>query len=231
MSFNKLLEKLQAVDATQAVTLAKSLPAAQDDKNIQAAAEKSTANNGEGAGAGSGEGEGEGENKGEGAGEGEDLTKSLPVVEGADGDQMIDATEVLETLQKSMNSTNEALNTGFPLMISMMERMGNTIAAQGELIKSLQQNQINAGAQGAGRKSQVVVMAKSVAGAQAAGAGAGADGHAEQMSGEELMIKSNAAYTAGKITGIELNLMDMAVNRGVGTLDMALVNRIVGAKL
>lgn len=228
MSFTKLLEQLQAVDATQAETLAKSIPAAQDDKNIQAAAGQSPANNGEGAGAGSGEGEGEGEeNKGEGEGENKgegegSMTKSMPAVEGANGEEMIDATEVLETLQKSMNSTNEALNTGFPLMISMMERMGNTIAAQGELIKSLQQNQINAGAQGSGRKSQVVVMAKSVAGAAAVE-------HANdtQMTVGELMIKSNAAYTAGKINGVELNMIDCAVRNNFAP-DANIMAKVLG---
>ena len=70
MSFNKLLESLQTLDAKQGETLAKSIPAAQDDKNIQAAAGESSANNGEGAGAGSGEGAGEGEGEGEGEGKG-----------------------------------------------------------------------------------------------------------------------------------------------------------------
>ena len=55
MSFKNLLETLQTRDASQKETLAKSIPAAQDDKNIQAAAGESPANNGEGAGAGSGE--------------------------------------------------------------------------------------------------------------------------------------------------------------------------------
>ena len=71
MSFKNLLETLQTLDATQKETLAKSIPAAQDDKNIQAAAGESPANNGEGAGAGSGENTDEnkdenGENKGQG---------------------------------------------------------------------------------------------------------------------------------------------------------------------
>lgn len=232
MSFNKLLESLQTLDATQKETLAKSLPAAQDDKNIQAAAGESSANNGEGAGAGSGEGAGEGEGEGKGEGEGEGkgegegtLTKSLTAVEGENDEQMIDATEVLETLQKSMNSTNEALNTGFPLMISMMERMGTTIAAQGELIKSLQQNQINAGAQGAGRKSQVVVMAKSIAGAAAVE-------HAEdtQLTGADLMIKSNSAYAEGKINGVQLNMIDCALRNGYQP-DPAILAKVLGTGL
>lgn len=229
MSFKNLLETLQTLDASQKETLAKSIPAAQDDKNIQAAAGESPANNGEGAGAGSGENPEEnkdenGEKKGEG--ENTDLTKSLPTVEGANGEQMIDATEVLETLQKSVNSTNEALNTGFPLMMQMMERMGNTIAAQGELIKSLQQNQINAGAQGAGRKSQVVVMAKSMAGTQAA-----AEQLSEtQISGEDLMIKSNVAYNEGKISGVQLNMIDCALRNGYQP-DPAILAKVLGTGL
>jgi hypothetical protein len=229
MSFKNLLETLQTLDATQKETLAKSIPAAQDDKNIQAAAGESPANNGEGAGAGSGENTDEnkdenGENKGQG--ENADLTKSLPAVEGANGEQMIDATEVLETLQKSVNSTNEALNTGFPLMMQMMERMGNTIAAQGELIKSLQQNQINAGAQGAGRKSQVVVMAKSMAGTQATTE----QPEDTQITGADLMIKSNVAYNEGKITGVQLNMIDCALRNGYQP-DPAILAKVLGTGL
>lgn len=229
MSFKNLLETLQTLDATQKETLAKSIPAAQDDKNIQAAAGESPANNGEGAGAGSGENTEEnkdenGENKGQG--ENADLTKSLPAVEGANGEQMIDATEVLETLQKSVNSTNEALNTGFPLMMQMMERMGNTIAAQGELIKSLQQNQINAGAQGAGRKSQVVVMAKSMAGTQATTE----QPEDTQITGADLMIKSNVAYNEGKITGVQLNMIDCALRNGYQP-DPAILAKVLGTGL
>jgi len=229
MSFKNLLETLQTLDATQKETLAKSIPAARDDKNIQAAAGESPANNGEGAGAGSGENADEnkdenGENKGQG--ENADLTKSLPAVEGANGEQMIDATEVLETLQKSVNSTNEALNTGFPLMMQMMERMGNTIAAQGELIKSLQQNQINAGAQGAGRKSQVVVMAKSMAGTQATTE----QPEDTQITGADLMIKSNVAYNEGKITGVQLNMIDCALRNGYQP-DPAILAKVLGTGL
>lgn len=229
MSFKNLLETLQTLDATQKETLAKSIPAAQDDKNIQAAAGESPANNGEGAGAGSGENTEEnkdenGENKGQG--ENTELTKSLPAVEGANGEQMIDATEVLETLQKSVNSTNEALNTGFPLMMQMMERMGNTIAAQGELIKSLQQNQINAGAQGAGRKSQVVVMAKSMAGTQATTE----QPEDTQITGADLMIKSNVAYNEGKITGVQLNMIDCALRNGYQP-DPAILAKVLGTGL
>lgn len=229
MSFKNLLETLQTLDASQKETLAKSIPAAQDDKNIQAAAGESPANNGEGAGAGSGENTEEnkdenGENKGQG--ENADLTKSLPAVEGANGEQMIDATEVLETLQKSVNSTNEALNTGFPLMMQMMERMGNTIAAQGELIKSLQQNQINAGAQGAGRKSQVVVMAKSMAGTQATTE----QPEDTQITGADLMIKSNVAYNEGKITGVQLNMIDCALRNGYQP-DPAILAKVLGTGL
>lgn len=228
-SFNNLLEKLQTLDAQQGEALTKSIQPAQDDNKIQTAAGQSPANNGEGAGAGSGEGagegNGEGEDKGEGKGEGEDLTKSLPAVTSENGEVMIDATEVLETLQKSMNSTNEALNQGFPLMIAMMERMGNTIAQQGEMIKSLQNNQINAGAQGAGRKSQVVVMAKSVAGTAAVE-------HAQdtQMTGADLMIKSNAAYSAGKITGIQLNMIDCALRNGYAP-DTEIMAKVLGTSV
>ena len=108
--FKQLLETLQNLDAEQGEVLAKSVQPAQDDKKIQAAAAASGANNGDGNGAGPGEGEGEGEGddadkkkkkEGEGEGEGEEgtLTKSLT---GANGEELIDATEVLESLQKSM---------------------------------------------------------------------------------------------------------------------------------
>ena len=226
--FKQLLETLQNLDAEQGEVLAKSVQPAQDDKKIQAAAAASGANNGDGNGAGPGEGEGEGEDdadkkkkEGEGEGEGEStLTKSLT---GANGEELIDATEVLESLQKSMAENNEMLGTAFPTMIGMMKRMGETIAAQGEMIKSLQAGQ---GSAPAGRKSQVVLLAKSAAGTQAAAA----EEQDPQLTADDLMIKSNAAYSAGKISGVELGMIDLAL-RSRQLPDQDLLARVMGAKL
>lgn len=229
--FKQLLETLQNLDAEQGEVLAKSVQPAQDDKKIQAAAAASGANNGDGNGAGPGEGEGEGEGddadkkkkkEGEGEGEGEEgtLTKSLT---GANGEELIDATEVLESLQKSMAENNEMLGTAFPTMIGMMKRMGETIAAQGEMIKSLQAGQ---GSAPAGRKSQVVLLAKSAAGTQAAAA----EEQDPQLTADDLMIKSNAAYSAGKISGVELGMIDLAL-RSRQLPDQDLLARVMGAKL
>lgn len=227
--FKTLLETLQNLDAEQGEVLAKSVQPAQDDKKIQAAAAASGANNGDGNGAGPGEGEGEGEGddadkkkkEGEGEGEGDStLTKSLT---GANGEELIDATEVLESLQKSMAENNEMLGTAFPTMIGMMKRMGETIAAQGEMIKSLQAGQ---GSAPAGRKSQVVLLAKSAAGTQAAAA----EEQDPQLTADDLMIKSNAAYSAGKISGVELGMIDLAL-RSRQLPDQDLLARVMGAKL
>nr|DAG96343.1 MAG TPA: hypothetical protein [Herelleviridae sp.] len=224
--FKQLLETLQNLDAEQGEVLAKSVQPAQDDKKIQAAAAASGANNGDGNGAGPGEGEGEGEDdadkkkkEGEGEGEGEStLTKSLT---GANGEELIDATEMLETLQKSINDNNEMLGTALPTMITMMKRMGETIATQGEMIKSLQAGQ---GAAPAGRKSQVVLLAKSAAGTQAV------EEEQTQLTADDLMIKSNAAYSAGKISGVELGMIDLAL-RSRQLPDADLLARVTGAKL
>lgn len=226
--FKQLLETLQNLDAEQGEVLAKSVQPAQDDKKIQAAAAASGANNGDGNGAGPGEGEGEGEGEGdadkkkkegEGEGEGEStLTKSLT---GANGEELIDATEMLETLQKSINDNNEMLGAALPTMITMMKRMGETIATQGEMIKSLQAGQ---GAAPAGRKSQVVLLAKSAAGTQAV------EEEQPQLTVDDLMIKSNAAYSAGKISGVELGMIDLAL-RSRQLPDADLLARVTGAKL
>lgn len=224
--FKQLLETLQNLDAEQGEVLAKSVQPAQDDKKIQAAAAASGANNGDGNGAGPGEGEGEGEDdadkkkkEGEGEGEGEStLTKSLI---GANGEELIDATEMLETLQKSINDNNEMLGAALPTMITMMKRMGETIATQGEMIKSLQAGQ---GAAPAGRKSQVVLLAKSAAGTQAV------EEEQTQLTADDLMIKSNAAYSAGKISGVELGMIDLAL-RSRQLPDADLLARVTGAKL
>lgn len=225
--FKQLLETLQNLDAEQGEVLAKSVQPAQDDKKIQAAA-ASGANNGDGNDVSPGEGEGEGEDededdadkkKKEGEGEGDStLTKSLI---GANGEELIDATEMLETLQKSINDNNEMLGAALPTMITMMKRMGETIAAQGEMIKSLQAGQ---GAAPAGRKSQVVLLAKSAAGTQAV------EEEQSQLSADDLMIKSNAAYSAGKISGVELGMIDLAL-RSRQLPDADLLARVIGAKL
>lgn len=236
--FKTLLETLQNLDAEQGEVLAKSVQPAQDDKKIQAAAAASGANNGDGNGAGPGEGtegdEGEegdekskkakgSESEQEGAYEKSQEKESTLVksMTGANGEELIDATEVLESLQKSMNDNNEMLGAALPTMINMMKRMGETIATQGEMIKSLQAGQ---GAAPAGRKSQVVLLAKSAAGTQAA------EQEEPQVTADDLMIKSNAAYSAGKISGVELGMIDLAL-RSRQLPDQDLLARVMGAKL
>lgn len=213
--FTQLLETLQNVDAEQAETLAKSVQTAQDDNKIQAAATKGTET---AAATDIGSGKTAEELAAEetaaaaaaaAAGENKDtpLTKSIT---DSNGEEMVDATEILETLQKSVNSTNESLNAFMPTMIRMMKRMGETIVTQGDMIKSLQHSQASAGALGAGRKSQVVIMAKSQAGTEAITTEA-TTAASEGLTAGELMIKSNVAYNEGKINGVQLGMVDLAL--------------------
>lgn len=182
-------------------TLAKALPAdnGEDDAQIQAAAA-------EGGGEGSGDGEGEPDGdegkggKGDGDGDEKPMAKSFEVTLG-DGTkaEAIDAGMLVKSLQDQIASLEGGM------LKSMTAAMG-VIKQQGEMLKSLHEKVQKLGGQGAGRKSTVAVTEKPVA--------TMAKSEPTGMDATEFLAKSEAAFNAGRISGLELSTIEACINRG-----------------
>jgi hypothetical protein len=202
--FDELLAQLNAEQEEQS-TLAKALPAedGEDDEAIQAAAE-------EGA---------EDSKNPEDAEEGDDkpLAKSMTV----DGEEVevVDAGELIKSLHDVTGRVTEVegvLAKGLETAIGM-------IKTQGELIKSLQGQIKKLGSQGAGRKAVLAVHEKPAVDTLAKSQ------QDDGMTKEQFLAKSEAAWNAGAISGIEFSAVDVALRTG-SKLDSGLINRIVNHK-
>lgn len=210
--FAELLSQLNAEQEAQE-TLAKALPQqdSQDDKNIQAAAEE-------------GEGEDESiEGEGEGAEEGEGentMTKSLTL---ASGEEAIDATEILEDLQKSFAEHDEVLSKAMPQVLQLMQGQSKMIQQQGELIKSMQTRIEALAGQGRGRKTVVTVMEKPAAGETQL-----TKSEPDGLTPQEFMLKANTAFDKGIISGIQLTTLDVCLREGK-QIDPALIAKIANS--
>jgi len=129
------------------------------------------------------------------------LSKSLTVI-GNDGKpvEMIDATEML----KSLNTEVQGHGTVF-------QKIFGVVSKQQDMIKSLQETVAKLGGNGTGRKSVVMAIDKPFIGQDMTKSAPAAEG---VMNFEEFMVKSHAAYAAQKITGQELNTIDVCRRQG-----------------
>lgn len=203
-SFDELLKSLAQV-SDGADTLAKAAAAApaegEDDKTVAAAA----ADSGVDAPAGNPEDEEE-----EG---GEEFGKSL----GADasGAEMIDATELVKSLMARQDSTDGVLAKA---LTSVAGAMGK----QNELIKSLQAEVRTLAGQGRGRKTLVTINEKPAIADTLAKSEAADDG---KITPGELLAKSHAAHAAKKISGVELNTIDVCL-RNSWPIDAGILQKV-----
>lgn len=218
MSFETLLAQLEAEGVQQQEPLAKSVPAGGeggDDKAIQAAA---------------GEGEGNPEDdydEDDEDGEfdddegGERMVKSIQL--GDEEVQVVDA----EAMLKSISDLEATVGTHEGVLTKALETTLSAIKAQGAMIKSLQADIANLRGSGAGRKTTLSVHEKPAVGSSETMAKS-RPGSGGQMTVEEFMAKSDAAYAANKITGLELSTIDSAhrLNQ-LGTLSPDLVAKVI----
>lgn len=211
MSYELLLNDLE--------TLQKSYAAEEDDQKIQAAAAEAQ--------------EGD-EDDEELDADGKPVQKSKPVAkEGEekgnpfaksftgvteDGDEFeaVDGTELI----KSLNDKVEALQSGFDAEKADLSKsltfLAGIVKSQSNLIKALQENYTELANQGRGRKSLTAPsfeMAKSLN-----------DGRALDSQG--FMLKANAAFDAGRITGKDLTVCDVAIRMGQA-IDQSIVSKVL----
>lgn len=183
-NFQTLLAEL--AQAAEEQTLAKSAAAeGADDKAIQAAAA-------------------EGENPEDKEGE-EGLAKSA-VGEGIDDDvTLIEGDEIIKSLglmDGRMTGVEETLAKGLATVLDLYK-------GQGELMKSMQARIDKLSGTGAGRKTMLQVHEKPAAGEQLT--------KSQPQGGitkGELMAKATSAWNDKKITGLELNVLEVALREG-----------------
>lgn len=209
MSYEKLLDDLE--------TLQKSYAAEEDDKNIQAAAaeakgeedEEELDENGKPIVKPAAKKEGE---------EDAPMAKSF-IVTTADGEkhEAVDGTELIKSLNDKVEALQKGAESEKTDLTKSLTILADVIKSQGALIKSLNDKVEIISNQGAGRKSVTTptpAMIKSLQSDQ-------------PLSGQEFMLKANAAFDAGRITGKDLTVCDVALRMG-STLDQNLVNKILG---
>lgn len=216
--FDELMATLSAIDAeTPVEEMAKSQPAEEITKALpkeEADDEKIASAEGKPETEAEGEYEKEEEDtdaegkplkKGEGCGS---MKKSF---ENEDGEELIDATEILEGLQKSFASHDDLLAKAMPKIVDLLGQQSKQLKEQGELIKSMQETIANQGARGTGRKSTVTILAKSHVASQPAAAAAPEEA---PLTVQDVMVKANNLFDQKLLSGLQLTKLDVALRNG-----------------
>lgn len=209
--FEQLLGELQAENEA----MAKALPAddGKDDAKIQAAA-------GEGGGDGE-DGDDEGDDEGEGDGADAPMGKSMTLTD-AEGNavEAIDGTELVKSLMDELGSLKGQVGTNETTMAKALESTLGVVKSQGALIKSLIARVDALSGQGRGRKTVLAVTEKVATGALAKSQ------NDEGMTPKEFLVKSEAAFNAQKISGLEFTTIDVSLRSNVA-IDPALVSKVL----
>lgn len=215
--FDDLMATLNAIDAETPDVMAKALP--KDDKGDtkEEGDDKKIA---EASGEGKPETEAESDyekeeedtdDEGEAMEKGGSCGSMKKSFENEDGEEVIDATEILEGLQKSYEIHEEMLAKAMPKVVELLGQQSKQLKEQGELIKSLQDSIANMGARPSGRKSMVTVLAKSTVATQPAAATAP---EAAPVTPQDLMVKANSLFDQKLLTGLQLTKLDVALRNG-----------------
>lgn len=216
----QLLDELKAEREKQD-TMIKSLSTEDNsaDKSVSAAAaDGATGDAGEGD-----EGAGEEDKKKEGeenaGGEGGQMAKSL-VLE--NGEEVIDATEMLKSLEAQFNDHDDLLLKALPQIGGMFKAQNEVIAKQGEMIKSLTTRMEQLAGQGRGRKAVIAMVEKNSGDEMVKSQ---QQQQSQGMTQGEFMLKANNAFDKKIISGAELNTIDVCLRNGFD-VDAGLVAKV-----
>ena len=198
-SFDELLKSLAQVEEG-AGTLAKAAPATDDDETVAAAAAES--------GVGADDGNPEDDDEG-----GEEFGKSLGAAD--DGSEMVDATELVKSLMARQESTDGVLAKAMTSMVGALSK-------QNDMIKSLQAEVGKLAGQGRGRKTLVTISEKPGIADTLVKSGAADE---NTITPADLLAKSNQAHAAKKITGVELNTIDVCL-RNSWPIDAGILQKV-----
>lgn len=213
--FEQLLGELQADN--EAMT--KALPAedGKDNKVIQAAA---------GEGGGNGEATpnpGEDDEDDENDDDTTPLGKSLSLTD-AEGNLVdaIDGTELVKSLMADIGALKGQVGTHEETMAKALESTLGVVKSQGALIKSLMSRVDELAGKGRGRKTVLTVTEKVATGTPLAKSQPGEG----SMTGPEFLAKSEAAFGAGRITGLEFTTIDVSLRQNF-PVDKALISKVL----
>lgn len=210
MSYEKLLDDLE--------TLQKSYAAEEDDKKIQAAAadgdmkkddEELDENGNPIAKPAAPKDDGE---------DGVPMAKSFSGTT-ADGEpfEAVDGTELIKSLNDKVEALQKGAETEKTDLTKSLTILATVIKSQGALIKSLNDKVEALSNQGSGRKSVTSPTGAMIKSLQSD----------QPLDAQGFMLKANAAFDAGRITGKDLTVCDVALRMG-SMLDQNLVNKILG---
>ena len=130
--------------------------------------------------------------------DGDDIPKSA-----AASDEFVDATELVKSLMERQDSTDGVL-------AKAMGQMATVLGKQNDLIKSLQAEVKALASQGRGRKAVLSFADKPPIGDLAKSNGADDN----QITPADLLAKSQSAFAAGKLSGVEANTIDVCLRNG-----------------
>ena len=214
-SFEDLMATLNAIDADAPAELAKSTAAQSEEELAKACKSEAGAEAEEGdddkkiqAASDEGDSDKKDESEEEEEGEGKPFGKSMVNEE---GEEVIDATEILEGLQKSFASHDYILAKAMPKMVELLGAQSKALKDQGDMIKSLQDQLASFGSRPAGRKSMVTVLAKSTVAEQPAVATAAEEA---PMTMGDVMVKANSLFDQKLLSGLQLTKLDVALRNG-----------------
>ena len=216
MSYEALLAQMQEV---QAMTKALPKPGEGDDAaKIQAAA----ADGAGGAGGGKG-GNGGGNTEENDDPDGDEMMGKSLKIKLDDGTEVdaLDGTELVKSLIARMDTDAGVAQQVIGGALSMIKAQGEIIAAQDKVLKSLQADVAALGRQGAGRRSVVSVAPAPAQQSQ--------QQMAKSMPGEEFMAKSLEAQKAGRISGMDVSIIEGYLNSGAQVPERY-VSRVMGTK-
>jgi len=145
----------------------------------------------------------------------EPMTKSFRFeLDSGESIEAIDATELIKSLHADIYRLRSNQAQDESAVEQGIAGLLKVVKSQGQLLKSLQAQVAKLGNSGNGRKS-VLFADNEMLKAQA-----------PELTSEQLMLKAQTAYDAGRITGKELSTLDVLMRYGE-TPDADLVRRIL----
>jgi hypothetical protein len=208
--FEQLLGELQADN--EAMT--KALPAddGKDDAKIQAAA---------GEGGGNDNVNPDDDEDDEDKDPGELMGKSMTLTD-AEGNSIdaVDGTELVKSLIADIGALKGQVGSHEDTMAKALESTLGVVKTQGTLIKSLMARVEELAGQGRGRKTVLALTEKVAAGELKKSQ------TDEGLTPKEFLAKSDAAFSAGRITGLEFTTIDVCIRQNAA-IDPALVSKVL----
>jgi hypothetical protein len=149
------------------------------------------------------------------ADEGKPFGKSMALTD-AEGNPVdaVDATEFVKALNDQVGAIAAGIETDRGHLTKSIETLTAIAVKQNEMIKSLRTEVAELANQGRGRKSVTAPTEDMAKGGDA------------PLNAGTLMAKANAAYDAGRISGKELTVVDVALRYG-HDIDPSITNRIM----